>query len=147
MDLDWIAAGSSVFTALGVGFAGIQLMAAQTQARTDFEDALSRDYRDTIRSLPIEALLGETLTEELMDRHLADFYRYIDLSNEQVFLRKEGRIRTKTWKNWSDGIKDNLKKPAFAHAWRSIKLRAKDSFEELRRLERSEYRADPKEWD
>lgn len=122
-------------------------MAAQTQARTDFEDALSRDYRDTIRSLPIEALLGETLTEELMDRHLADFYRYIDLSNEQVFLRKEGRIRTKTWKNWSDGIKDNLKKPAFAHAWRSIKLRAKDSFEELRRLERSEYRADPKEWD
>lgn len=144
--LSWIGAISGVATALGVLFAGVQLMLSKQQTRTDFEDSLNRDYRDTIRSIPVEAMFGDPLSDALKEKHLADFYRYIDLTNEQVFLRQQGRVSKATWINWADGIRDNMSRPAFASAWILIKGRAVNSFEELRRLEESGYKADPKEW-
>ena len=142
----WIGAISGIATAVGVLFAGVQLMLAKRQARTDFEDTLNREYRETVRTIPVSALLGESLSDELLEQHLPDFYRYIDLTNEQVFLRAKNRISRKTWVNWVDGIKDNLQRPAFAKAWLLIKSSAKDSFEELRALEKSKFKDDPRHW-
>ena len=70
---------------------------------TSFEDDLSKQYRQVARSLPIEALLWEQLTSEKQGDALDDFYRYIDLTNEQVFLRVNGRVARATWRNWVDG--------------------------------------------
>src|SRR5205807_1580893 len=74
------------------------------------------------------------------------FVHYVDLTNEQVFLRCIGRVSDETWENWCDGIRDMLARPAFGVAWSEIKRRAPHSFEELRHLEDSGFTADPKQW-
>ena len=71
---------------------------------------------------------------------------YIDLTNEQIFLRQYNRVSAKTWENWRDGIKSNLARPAFKRAWNEIKLRVPKSFEELRRLEKVDFKDDPLKW-
>ena len=61
-------------------------------------------------------------------------YHYFDLCNEQAFLHNNGRISSKTWLFWREGIASNLARPAFARAWCEIAARANGDFSELREL-------------
>ena len=136
----------SVPTAVGVFLAAGALGLSVRQARTSFEDGLNREYRNLAWNLPVEALLGETGAPAGSDQFMAtlnDFYRYVDLTNEQVFLRKRGRIRRSTWRDWVAGIEGNLSRPQFWEAWDYIQERAPDDFRELRHLVASGYSADP----
>lgn len=143
IDLQSLAAAA---TAIGVFFATAQLWMQRGQARTSFEDALSKEYREVAQSLPIAALLGEELSDAGQKDALDEFYRYIDLTNEQIFLRVNGRVSRAAWRNWADGIHANLSRPAFKAAWAEIKTRAPGSFGELRRLEYEAFRIDPRWW-
>jgi hypothetical protein len=148
MALDWLAIAdlvASMATAIGVFVAARQLNVSKQLAQTGFEDQLSRDYRELVRQLPVKALLGEELADEEHTASLDKFFSYVDLSNEQIFLRQSGRIGEVTWQNWCDGIRHNLSRPAFRRAWEEIKLRSADSFTELRRLESTEF-LDPARW-
>ena len=112
-----------------------QLVQSARQAQTAFEDALGHEYRNIANALPTKALLRDDLGDDGVAEHLASFYRYCDLSNEQVFLNRQGRVRTQTWVNWEDGIKDLLSLPRFARAWRHIGGRAgSNTFVGLREL-------------
>jgi len=133
--------------AIGVWFAYAQLRHTRQQAITQFEDGLAREYREIARRIPVRALLGEDLERGDFEKVLNDLYNYIDLTNEQVFLRRQGRVRAETWNNWRDGIRTNLSRPAFQRAWERIKRGAPDSFEELRLLERSGFTEDPHDWE
>jgi hypothetical protein len=144
--IDLFAMLGSVATALGVFLAGRQIRESRRQAVTAFEDSMSSQYRDLVQRLPIEALLGEALEEQVYRENLNEFYHYIDLTNEQIFLRKRGRVSPEVWQNWCDGIRTTLAKPAFARAWQEISQRSPGSFEELRRLVDSGYAEDPVEW-
>jgi hypothetical protein len=141
---DWTAVGS-MGAAVGVLFAAWQLRQAGAHARTDFEDDLSREYRELSRQIPTAALLGHEVEAEDFARAFPALFQYIDLSNEQVTLRMNGRVREATWCDWSDGIASNLARPAFARAWGEIKAQS-SSFAELRRLERSGFKDDPRKW-
>jgi hypothetical protein len=123
-----------------------QLRRAAVQARTDFEDRLVAGYRTIAQRIPVEALLGGPLSSDEQARCLEAFYHYIDLSNEQVFLRMTRRVSKETWENWSDGIRSHLERPAFAQAWSEIKGRAGRNFGELRLLEKSNFEGDPATW-
>ncbi|MDQ3281703.1 MAG: hypothetical protein M3Q69_09845 [Acidobacteriota bacterium] len=131
--LDALQAIGALATAVGVFLGWIQLKHQQKQLRTDFEDRLSQQYREAIANIPIEAMLGGTGVE-LDDSALTAFYRYFDLTNEQIFLKNGGRVAPETWENWADGIRMNMRRPAFVVAWAIIANRAPDSFEELRGL-------------
>lgn len=137
---------ASIATAIGVFFAWWQIRRGTLQAVTDFEDDLAREYRELARHIPIKALLNEELTEAEFADALPYFYRYVDLSNEQTFLRMVGRVRKQTWFFWRDGIKSNLGRSGFKKAWEYIKERSPKSFEELRRLERGQFEEDPHDW-
>jgi len=137
---------AAVATTVAVWLAWGQLLASKRQAVTQFEDAIAREYREIARCLPTAALLGEPLAADDHSKALGDFLRYIDLTNGQVFPRTSGRISTSTWDDWQQGIRILLTKPAFAKAWNETKLRAPDSFPELRRLEREGFTSDPKRW-
>jgi hypothetical protein len=126
--VELIGLAASVATAFGVVMAWWQIREARRQAVTSFEDSMSREYRDIAQKLPVAALLGDPLREEELTGNLDDFYHYIDLTNEQVFLRQRGRVRADTWINWRDGIQ------------------TPDSFEELRRLEAEHFGSDPRDW-
>jgi hypothetical protein len=132
--IEILSAVSSVATAVGVAVAAYQLLVVRKQAVTTFEDSLNSQYRVSIERIPLEALLGEQLRADDLHGLLPHFYRYFDLCNEQAFLHKHGRITTKTWKNWEEGIKSNLQRPAFATAWAEIAKRAGDDFSSLRAL-------------
>lgn len=152
--LEWIRAIASVMTALGVLFTAIgvflawrQILFTKRQAIVQFEDSLAREYREIMQELPVGTWLGEELDGEEYINALDSFYRYIDLSNTQIFLRQKGRVSPETWEEWREGIEWNLSRPAFRRAWIEIKSRAEDIFEELRRLENSGFKDDPRNWE
>jgi len=130
---DWATLGG-VFTALAAIVAAWQLWHMQQQSTTSFEDELVREYRELASTLPLPALLGEPFSDELHAEKLDEFYRYFDLCNSQVFLRDRGRISKETWAFWEEGMRSNLKRPAFARAWADIEARANGDFSELRRV-------------
>jgi len=138
---------ASVSTAIGVFLAWGQLLFTRRQAVVQFEDSLAREYREIMQELPVGAWLGEELDDKEYADALDTFYRYIDLSNMQIFLRKKGRVSAPTWEEWCNGIQWNLSRPAFRIAWVEIKLKAEDIFEELRRLEKSAFKDDPRNWE
>lgn len=134
---DWATLGGGVggvFTAIAAIVAAWQLWHMHRQSVTDFEDALVREYRELASTLPLPALLGEAISDELYREKLDEFYRYFDLCNSQVFLRDRRRISDATWAFWEEGIRSNLKRPAFARAWSEIAARANGDFAELRRV-------------
>jgi hypothetical protein len=136
------ALGTAV-TSIGVFLAWWQIKAAKKLSRTQFEDSLAREYREVLQQIPIEAILGERLEPDKQNETLRAFYRYIDLTNDQIFLRQQGRVSVETWENWLDGIKTLMSMPAFSEAWKYIKERPTTKFDELRHLERSGFQSDP----
>jgi hypothetical protein len=114
--------------------------------QTQFEDDLVNHHREIIMKIPVNALLEKKLTPEEVHKAKDSIYFYIDLSNDQVFLRQNGRISKATWILWRDGIKSNLSRAAFREAWEDIKIAVPNDFSELRRLEKSDFKDDPKDW-
>lgn len=134
-------------TALGVTFVAFQIWEAKQQVRVVFEDDFTKQYRDVIHRISVHALLGEELDDESFEKDLNEIYNYIDLTNEQIFIRKQRRISSVTWNNWLSGIRTNMNLPAFSKAWTLIKSRTEGNFQELRRLEASGYVEDPADWE
>jgi hypothetical protein len=137
---------AGIATAIGVALGALQLYFNRRQERAEFEDELAREYRQLCQRLPPEALLGIQCAEQDVHASLANFLHYFLLTNDQVFLRQRGRITRKTWNDWRAGIASNLARPAFATSWLYIKEHSKNSFEELRALEASAFRVDPRRW-
>lgn len=130
-----VTAVGAAATAIAVFVGVLQLRTAKEQARTAFEDDLSREYRTIVGELPAEAFYvdGKLPPSEMTRRA---FYRYVDLSNEQLFLARVGRVSAATEAQWKDGIRGNLERlPAFSAAWREITAHVpRDFFEDLREL-------------
>jgi hypothetical protein len=137
---------ASFATAIGVIFVAFQIWQSRSQSVTTFEDRFAKEYRELSRCIPTRALLGAPLSEDEKEKHLDEFWHYFDLSNEQTFLRQIGRIRTSTWIFWRDGIRSNFQKPAFKWAWDELEKTKTTEFSELRRLIKSEFKEDPKNW-
>jgi hypothetical protein len=146
MNWEALEAISSAVTALGVFIAAYQIGSNRMQNKTRFEDELAREYRDLGRAISLKALLGEELTDEEFLGAKIGLWHYIDLSNEQVFLRQQKRISKKTWNYWREGIQCNLSRPAFRKAWEQIKATLPHDFTELQRLERTAFKDDPAKW-
>jgi hypothetical protein len=144
--LGWTTALGVAATGAGALLLARQVHLAERQARTTFEDSMAREYREIAHRIPIAALLGEALEKDAQAASMDEFFHYIDLSNEQIFLRSQKRISESTWRNWRDGIRSNLRRVAFRTAWEEIKKRSDGGFSELRRLEASDFGEDPADW-
>ncbi len=150
MEINWnaISAVATLISACAVFFAMLQLKATKNIAQLQFEDSLEKEYRELVCKIPTKALLDSDLSDEEYGKSFDEFFGYFDLSNRQVELRKEGRIGDATWQNWCIGIRFNMSLPAFKKAWGEIKSRTNDHanefFSELRKLEESDFKSDPK---
>ena len=144
---DWnaLSAIANTVTAAGLFFAMWQLRVTKTIAQLQFEDSLAKEYRDLAARIPTKAFYGAVLSEAEHRQSRDEFFRYIDLSNEQVSLRVQNRVGKVVWESWCTGIKYNLNLPAFRRAWIEIKNRT-TSFDELRTLEGGEFKTDPRRW-
>jgi hypothetical protein len=143
-----LAALAEIATAAGVILVAVQLWIGRHQTRTALEDALSKEYREIALALPPAAFYDPPTGKpiEAFDDHLREYLWYVDLSNQQVFLRQQCRVSRRTWRLWRDGIRDNLARPAFRNAWTQLSTHMARSFHELRRLE-EDWDADPAWWD
>jgi hypothetical protein len=138
---------SNIATTVGVFLAVWSLKLSKKQATTSFEDDMTREYRGIINKLPIDALLDDGKHIEITPIILADIYHYIDLCNEQIFLRKKKRITDSTWLEWTEGIKNNMKRELFRDAWNKIKDSSdKEQFSEFRQFEENQFSGDPRFW-
>lgn len=137
---DWASLAANVATAVGLIVVAVQMIWQASLERKQFEDGFAREYRDLIHVLPVEAMLGKPLDGTRRDESMTAFYRYFDLCNQQAFMHEKGRIGSEVWRDWAEGIRDNLKLPAFQEMWAEIKKCRPDSFHELRRLEQNHFR-------
>jgi hypothetical protein len=131
---DWIQTIASVVTAVGVVIAAWQLYHAKQQSQSQFEDSFAEQYRHLASRLPFGALLGKELREDELDANLRLFYEYFDLSNEQAFIARKGRLRDETWINWREGIEQHMARPAFKAAWIKLLPDLDGSFDDFRAL-------------
>ena len=133
---------SSAATAIGVIIAAWQLWGSRKIAQTSFEDGLDQQYRNLSMDIPVDALLGKPITDNKIKLR-ETIYNYLDLCNEQTYLRQKKRVRKNRWKEWNDGIKDNLAKPAFKEVWDEVKTQAPTTFTGLYQLEKDDFKIDP----
>lgn len=118
---DWIQTIASVVTAVGVAIAAWQLYHTKQQSQSQFEDSFAEQAAAFAAKLPLEALLGRELGDEEVKAHLRVFYEYFDLSNEQAFIARQGRLRPETWANWREGIEQHMSRRGFKQAWTTLR--------------------------
>lgn len=106
----------SLATPASVLILAYQLWQRKKQFTTEFEDKLTDQYRDIVLEIPVEALLDDS-DEESYRGDLKHYYKYLDLTNEQIYLRKEGRVSKATWESWREGIEAHLERDDFRNAW------------------------------
>ena len=94
-------------------------------------------------AIPVDALIGKPVSDDQSDDVRELVYNYLDLSNEQVYLRSKKRVTKDTWKDWCTGIQENLQRPAFQTVWSEVKSEAPGTFTFLEALERHQFTLDP----
>jgi hypothetical protein len=136
--LELVRTFAAVVAAGSVVIAAVSLQMSKEQARTAFEDALAREYREIAGTLPPAAFYADQRVE-LDKPGMQAMFRYFDLSNEQLRLIDEGRIRDETAEVWKAGIAGLMRFETFATAWRKLhpELPA-DFFTSLERLLRDQ---------
>jgi hypothetical protein len=97
------------------------------------------------RSGKVESLLKLHLDDEKSELREI-IYNYLDLCNEQTYLRRKKRISKNRWEDWNVGIKNNLSKPTFKVVWNEIKDNAPNTFTALETLEKHKFEIDPAQW-
>ena len=127
MNIDWNSL-VSVATAVGVLIAAFQLRTSSKIAQSEFEDSIDQQYRDLARGIPVDALIGKSVSEDKKEMTRELIYNYLDLCNEQIFLRRKKRIRKDTWVDWCAGIESNLSKEEFEKVWSEVKNEAPETF-------------------
>ena len=145
MNIDWNSL-VSVATAIGVLIAAFQLRTSSKIAQSEFEDSIDQQYRDLARGIPVDALIGKSVSEDKQEMTRELIYNYLDLCNEQIFLRRKNRIRKDTWVDWCAGMKSNLSKQEFEKIWAEVKNEAPQTFTFLERLEKNNFIGDPLRW-
>ena len=143
--MDWGVIASCA-TAIGVAFAAWEIRQGWKLSQTEFEDSLDQQYRSLSMVIPVDALIGKAIASEKRNIAREAIYNYLDLSNEQIFLRKRGRIQKDTWDDWCSGIESHLTKVAFKEVWDEVKKEAPSTFSFLEKLEIKGFKDDPINW-
>ena len=143
MNWDTIA---SIATAFGVGIAAWQIWESRKLAQTTFEDSFDQQYRSLAMQIPVDALIGRAVIDEERRAVREKLYNYLDLCNEQIYLRMKKRVCHARWVEWCDGMKENLEKTAFSEVWEEIKKESPQTFSFLAQLEKRSFKCDPAKW-
>jgi len=129
-----------------VGVALFQIWRNAEQSKTTFEDSLTKEYREIIRKISYKALVGDELNGDEKNEAFNEIFNYMDICNEQIFLRMSGRVRHDTWLNWQEGMKTNFSLSIFKTASKEVFDKLPSNFKELKKVQGSEYNTDPKKW-
>lgn len=139
---DAATAIAAVIAAISLGISAFQTRLSRRIAETAFEDSIDQQYRDLAKEIPVDVLIDSST--DLSNDAREAIFNYLDLCNQQIYLRAKGRVSEDRWIDWRDGIKENLNKKGFLLIWTEIKDKA--SFSYLNRLESETFKSDPIRW-
>ena len=148
--VDWNALSSiataigSLATAIGVIFGAWQIRLTKKQSQAEFEDGFDQQYRTLSMAIPVDVLIGNLPHPQETSEVRELIFNYLDLSNEQVYLRAKGRVSKLTWKSWRSGIKAHLARPFFYQVFDEVK--SQSGFTYLARLVEEDFSSDPRKW-
>ncbi len=148
--MDWNVISSiattvaAIATAVGVGFAAWQIRLSKKQSQAEFEDGFDQQYRVLSMSLPVDVLIGKEISNSSVDEVRELIYNYLDLSNEQIYLRAKGRITRLTWMSWAAGIKQHMNRVGFKKIYNEV--RSESHFTYLDRVMDESFGTDPVDW-
>jgi|GEM_PF-2966399 len=97
---------------LGIAFAGWQLYQIKKHDAFDYLVEYTRRYSEILRKLPIESADSRSIGE-LSEEQWREVWAYLDLCGEEEFMSRGGYIPKAIWKEWKDGIQENMKKKLF----------------------------------
>ena len=109
-----------------------------------FEDSINKEYRDIIQRIPYKALIGEEIFSSEANAVHNEVYNYMDLCNEQIYLRMSNRVSKKTWNNWQEGMKTNFELKIFNDTLIEVFEKLPTNFSELQNVKALNFSTDPK---
>nr|WP_308855461.1 hypothetical protein [Vibrio vulnificus] len=139
---DVATAIAAVIAAISLGVSAFQTRLSRRIAETAFEDSIDQQYRDLAKEIPVDVLIDKCT--DLSNDTREVIFNYLDLCNQQIYLRAKGRVSEERWIDWRDGIQENLSKHGFNLIWTEVKDKA--SFSYLERLENETFTSDPMRW-
>lgn len=139
---DIATAIAAVIAAISLGVSAFQTRLSRRIAETAFEDSIDQQYRELAKEIPVDVLIDSCT--QVCTRTREVIFNYLDLCNQQVYLRAKGRISADRWADWCEGIQENLGKRAILSVWSEV--RDKASFSYLHRLECEHFKVDPLRW-
>lgn len=140
---------------VGLGLTFYQLKQYEKGQKTALENDLNQEYRKIWREVDSQLLMDPEYGREggnpLSENERDAIYSYVDLTNQQIFLRKRGRITNSRWKDWEAGMETMIKHPPIGETWEDIKKETNSEhgrdFDELRELESpKDFDTDPYYW-
>jgi len=137
---------TSVATAIGVFIAAWQLWEARKITASAFEDSFDEKYRQLAYSIPVDALLSKKVNKDKKKMAREWVYNYLDLCNEEVYLRMKNRISSDRWIEWSKWIQQHLKRPFFKEVLQEVEEDSLETFTYLERLISEDFKTDPATW-
>jgi len=137
---------TSIATAIAVFIAAWQLWESRKLAESAFEDSFDEKYRQLAYSIPVDALLSKKVWVWKRNAAREGVYNYLDLSNEQVYLRMKKRVSYDRWIEWSKGIQQHLQRPFFQWVLQEVENDSFETFTYLERLISEEFKTDPAKW-
>lgn len=116
---EWANVIAQFATMFAVVFAILQLIGARAAKHRDFENLYVQRYwnlMDGFRGNPWTAMSIRQLPRRDRSRVMA----YLQLCEDELDLRRNGFVSTKTWGIWSDGMTSQCSLPAYADAIRNL---------------------------
>lgn len=112
---EWANVVAQIATVVAVGAAFLQLIGARAAKHRDFENLYVQRYwnlMDRFEGNPWTASSVDDLDSSDKSRVTA----YLQLCEDELDLRCNGFISTKTWGIWADGMKSQCARPAYMGA-------------------------------
>jgi len=107
----------NIATLAGVLFGAWQLKISKESQVAEYEARFVERYEVILARFPDEFVIGRSELGDVDATLLRAFYSYFMLCDEQIASRQAGRIDSRTWVSWREGIGLNLRRPTFEKAW------------------------------
>lgn len=129
---------SAIATTVGVILVLLQLKQNDKTETTKFENEIISRFITISNEITFYVMYLNPKTDkfkELIDDKLQGFYKYFDLTNQELFLMDDERISDETVEEWECGIIELMKLPSFQYAWERISSIIPDnSFTQMKRF-------------
>lgn len=116
-----IGAMGSIATAFGLIYVAQDVHHSKKTTQAEFEDQFDQQYRALMMPIPVDVLIGKETAKMDKERVRELVYVYLDLTNEQIYMRSIGRVSKATWESWCSGILAHMARPGFREVFEEVR--------------------------